>query len=235
MAGHVMAFLGQKGGAGKSRLAQAFATEFTRSGVPTLIADMEDGPVGSEPWSRLRAEHGWKPVVKAKRIGRGELATVLNDAEVIVLDTPGFADRMTRDLARASTLVVVPSGTDIGDLHPAVDLMHQLAKAGIAPERMVGAVVKAATVAMGKEAKKYLSSAGYAVLDHMTIFATAYAQAFNVGKAMTEVDAPVLRAEAMEQVKDLRDALKRTVQREVYRSVGGGRSTRTRDDDGRER
>ncbi|MFX8624346.1 hypothetical protein ABTM07_19335, partial [Acinetobacter baumannii] len=95
----------------------------------------------------------------------------------------------TKELAQASTLVVVPTGADLGDLQPTVDLMHQLANAGVDLERMLAVVVKASSAGMAREAHGYLTAAGYQVLEHATPFANTYVQAFSVGKAMTEAEA----------------------------------------------
>jgi chromosome partitioning protein len=213
----VVAFVGQKGGTGKSRLAQACATEFARSGVSTLIADMDKGPTGSLAWGEVRAAAGWKPPVTVVRIERTDIRSVLGKADVVVLDTAGFADRITRELAELSNLVVVPVGTDLGDWQPTIDMLHQLANAKVPLERLAPAIVRAPNEAKAELARKYVRAAGYEPLKHATYFSAHYQDAFNVGKAMTEAKAEGPRQDALHQVNDIAAALKRAQELEAER------------------
>src|SRR5258708_39524123 len=91
----LVAFVGQKGGTGKSRLAQAFTTEIARSGVDVLLADTDKGPTGALAWGEVRAQNGWQPPITVRRIQRTDIRSVLGKADVVVLHTAGFADRIT--------------------------------------------------------------------------------------------------------------------------------------------
>lgn len=224
----VVAFVGQKGGTGKSRLAQAFATELARSGVDVLLADMDKGPTGAAAWGEVRAGNGWPPPVTVRRIERTDIRTVLGKADVVVLDTAGFADRITRELAELSNLIVVPVGTDLGDWQPTIDLLHQLVNAGLPPERLAPVIVRAPNKSKAELARAYLKRAGYTALKHETYFLASYQDAFNVGKAMTEAPGEAAREEALRQVKDIAGALKRAQELEAERNKTRGRGKQPR-------
>jgi chromosome partitioning protein len=225
----IVAFIGQKGGTGKSRLAQAFATALTMQGADVLIADMDKGPTGSLAWGEVRARAGWHPPVRVMRIERTDLRRVLGKADLVVLDTAGFADRITRELAELSNLVVVPVGTDLGDWQPTIDMLHQLANAGLPAERLVPAIVRAASEAKAELARDYLRTAGYEPLKHVTYFSANYQDAFNVGKAMTEAASERAREEASQQVKEIVSALQRAQQREAERGRVRAKGDRQKD------
>jgi chromosome partitioning protein len=214
----LVAFVGQKGGTGKSRLAQAFTTEIARSGVDVLLADTDKGPTGAVAWGEVRAQNGWQPPVTVQRIERTDIRAVLGRADVVVLDTAGFADRITRELAELSNLVVVPVGTDLGDWQPTIDLLHQLANAGLPIARLAPVIVRATTKSKADLARQYLKAAGYTPLKHETYFLASYQDAFNVGKAMTEAPGDTPREEALRQVKDIAGALKRAQELEAERT-----------------
>jgi chromosome partitioning protein len=223
----IVAFIGQKGGTGKSRLAQAFATAAAGAGIDVLIADMDRGPTGSLMWGEARAKAGWHPPIKVMRIERTDLRDVLGKAELVVLDTAGFADKLTRELAELSNLVVVPVGTDLGDWQPTIDILHQLANAGVPLERLVPAIVRAASPAKAEQAREYLRAAGYEPLKHVTYFSATYQDAFNVGKAMTEAPGEGAREDASRQVREIVTALQRAQERALEHS-----KRRTRQDRG---
>jgi chromosome partitioning protein len=225
----IVAFIGQKGGSGKSRLAQAFATALTTAGADVLIADMDRGPQGSLTWSEVRARAGWHPPVRVMRIERTDLRLVLGKADLVVLDTAGFADRITRELAELSNLVVVPVGTDLGDWQSTVDTLHQLANAGVPLERLVPAIVRASSEGKAELARDYLRRAGYEPLKHVTYYSANYHDAFNVGKAMVEAASERAREEASGQVNDILNALQRAQKREAERGRVQVERDRTKD------
>jgi chromosome partitioning protein len=231
--GWVVAFVGQKGGTGKSRLAQALAVEAARSKIDVLLADMDSGPTSSSTWAEIRATNGWKPPITCEKVPRLDVAKIVDRADLVVLDTAGIADKITRQLADHSHVVVVPVGSDVGDWIPTLDLLQQMVRGGVSQEKLAPTIVRASSEAMAKQAREWMTKGGFPPLPHETYFAATYSQAFNVGKAMTECSGERQREQAERQVGDIAKVLERL--RERADRGRGGRSTEQERDDGRSR
>lgn len=218
----VMAFVGQKGGTGKSRLAQAFAVEAARAKIDVLLGDMDIGPTSSTMWAETRATNGWEPSVACQRFERLNMQAANGKADLLVMDTAGFADRITKDIAAWSHMVVVPVGADIGDWIPTLDLLQQFEKAGIGKEKLVPAIVRAPSQATATLARQWLTEGGFAPVKHETYFSASYSHAFNIGKGMTECQSEAPRLEALKQVREIGTALQR-LQQQVEQERARGR------------
>jgi len=205
----VMAFMGQKGGTGKSRSAQAFATEAARAKLDVLLADMDVGPTSSSAWAEIRASNNIEPVVRVERVNRLDVGDVVGMADLVVLDTAGFADKITKEIAARVHLVVTPVGTDIGDWEPTRDLLAQLIGAGVSMDRLAIPIVKAASESTAELTRTWFVKAGFKPLKHETYFSAAYSHAFNRGLAMTECSSEAPRLQAVKQVRDIGMALER--------------------------
>lgn len=184
---HVIGFVSQKGGVGKSTLARAVAREFHENDFKVKLADMDVQQVTTVKWHARRLNEGLDPVgsVECFRSVKEAFAGV-GDAELLVIDGAGRASKSTAELAQRSDLIVQPSAPSLDDLEPAVMLFHELAKAGIPRTKLYFALTGVATEKEEEMAREYLQMANYQVFDGSLQFKASYRAALNNGRTITE-------------------------------------------------
>ncbi|WP_299822690.1 ParA family protein [uncultured Jannaschia sp.] len=188
--------ISQKGGVGKSTLARMMAREFVAGGLTAKIADLDTQQQTSTYWAGRRAEAGLKPEVQVQSFA--SVASAIADTprfDAMILDGKPNASTQTLEIAQAADLCVIPTGPTVDDLHPGVVLAHGLRKKGVGA--IVFAMVK--TTASEREteaARAYLTQAGYEVLSGEIPVSTAYGQAGDVGRTITETSFRTLNARA---------------------------------------
>lgn len=198
----VIAFVSQKGGVGKSTLARALAREGVKSGLAVKLADLDTQQGTSVDWHRARLAAGVAPAISAEAFATAAQALAVADRyDLLVIDGPARTSAGTLAIARASSLVVQPTGASADDLRPAVREFHALSKAAIAPHQLVFALNRIATEAEAADARAYIEDAGYAVLPGYLPERAGYRLAQNGGYAVTETRFGVLneRADALLQ------------------------------------
>src|ERR1700759_5104679 len=129
---YVVPFMTGKGGTIKSVLASACPVEAARAGASVLIADLDDVQRTSKQWADHRKRNGFKPEIRVE-LATPRLAYDMADrADVLVIDTPGWTDRETLNMASWSTFCVIPSRANrMDDLSETVRLLHTLKAEGI--------------------------------------------------------------------------------------------------------
>jgi chromosome partitioning protein len=180
----VIAFVSQKGGVGKSTLARALAREAAAGGLKVKVADLDTQQGTSVDWHRTRLGAGIDPVVSVEAFATASQALAVAESyEILIIDGPARTSQGTLEIARASHLVVQPTGASLDDLRPAVREFHALVKAGIPHDRLAFALNRIGTDAEEAEARSYLEEAGYSVLTGCLLERPAYRQAQNDGHA----------------------------------------------------
>jgi chromosome partitioning protein len=178
----------QKGGVGKSTLARMMVREFVSGGMSAKIADLDTQQQTCTNWAGRRAENALAPEIQVQSFA--SVKTALEDAarfDALILDGKPNASEQTIEIAKASNLIVIPTGQTVDDLHPGVVLAHSLRKKVISAEKIAFAMFK--TTGSEREnqaARQYLEDAGYTVLSGDVPVSTAYGSASDIGKAITE-------------------------------------------------
>ncbi len=204
----VVALVSQKGGVGKSTLSRALAREAAAGGLRVKIADLDTQQGTSVDWHRARLGAGLEPVVSAEAFATAAQALAAADGfDLLVIDGPARTSQATLEIARASSIVVQPTGASLDDLRPAVREFHALVKAGIPVQRLAFALNRIGTDGEEAAARSYLEEAGYAVLDGCLFEKPAYRQAQNEGKAVTETRYAGLNAKADTLLQSLIDRI----------------------------
>jgi len=111
-----VSILAQKGGSGKTTLAQCLAVAATRDGKDVAILDMD--PQGSvTSWKQRRGdqEPAVVPVTLAQLTEKLDIAQEAG-ADLIIIDTPARLSDWAMEAARFSDLVIVPSKATVKDL-----------------------------------------------------------------------------------------------------------------------
>ena len=204
---YVIGMISQKGGVGKSTLARMMAREFAEGGLTAKIADLDTQQQTCTQWAGRRAEAALAPEVPVQPYA--SVASALKDAahvDAMILDGKPNASQQTVEIAQAADLCVIPTGPTVDDLHPGVVLAHSLRKKGVGS--IVFAMVK--TTASSREteaARAYLAHAGYEVLAGEVPVSTAYGQASDAGRAITETAFRSLNARASELAQSVVDRM----------------------------
>ncbi len=203
----VIAFVSQKGGVGKSTLARALAREGAAGGLRVKLADLDTQQGTSVDWHRARMDAGIEPAISAEAYKTAAQALAVADQfDILILDGPARTSQATLDIARASNLVVQPTGASLDDLRPAVREFHALVKAGVPRARLTFALNRIGTDAEEADARAYLAEAGYAVLAGCLVERPAYRKAQNGGYSVTETRYAALNTRADVLIQSLIDA-----------------------------
>lgn len=192
----VVAFVSQKGGVGKSTLARALLA-VAAHGMKARLADLDPNQASVVAWEATRRKRGARPNYDV--VGYRDLHDALvagRDLDLLIVDTPGGTGRNTLEIARASHLVVQPTGASADDLKPAVLTFHELVQGGVPKARLIAAICRVLSSEEEDVARAYILDAGYAVLDGAVMEKSAYRLAQNRGQAITETTVAKLNAQA---------------------------------------
>jgi chromosome partitioning protein len=197
-----VSFVSQKGGVGKSTLARLFAVGAAHRGKKTLLADFDLEQLTCVEWNALRLKNAVEPDIDArafkslKKLRKNEAGT-----DIIVVDTRGLADDLTRDVAEDSDVVFLPTGTSGDDLRPTLALARKLAKHG-AEGRLVVVLSKVGrSETQLAKAIETIAEAGFELLDEHWPLRDGFQTDLDMGRAGRESRNPYLRetAERMEE------------------------------------
>ncbi len=211
---YVVSFAGQKGGTGKSMLAQAYAAEAVRKKVKTVLVDLDVGQRSSFEWSQTRLTNEIKPHIQVAVIDPSKHAQdfgILHagkGVDLLIVDAPGWSDEKTKLLAGFSDLMVLPTGASVADMRPTIRLMHELTAKGISKDQICTALCRAKSVGEIKFARQYINQAGYEMLPGILRDMPTYRSLQNEGRAATEADSKNIRDEARNLIGEIDKALK---------------------------
>jgi chromosome partitioning protein len=183
----VIAIGGQKGGTGKSTVAQGLAVEAVRHGTLTILADMDTAQQSSVKWAERRHAAGVEPMIDVRLLHKvSGIAPLRRLCDLLIIDTPGQVGPGTVSLAKASDLLLLTTDTNALELEPTVTLLHSLAAAGIQNDRLAIALTKVRDEKRETEARAYLKTAGYEALPVTLQFSWVTHDIANQGLAVTE-------------------------------------------------
>lgn len=208
----IIGIISQKGGVGKSTLCRLLAREFIASGMTAKIADMDINQSTCYEWMTERNKADIKPYVPVQQYSR--IKQALADAEnidVLIIDGAPNADSNTREIAKASDLIIIPTGITKDDRRPAIKLTKELTRLGVPQKKITFALCRVSGSGKGAIANAYyeLTDEGYDVLDGAMRQQTGYATAFDDGKAATETGFKTLNKEAASMAQSMVDKLKK--------------------------
>ncbi|WP_305574754.1 ParA family protein [Phreatobacter sp.] len=198
---YLVSFVGQKGGVGKSALVRLLAVGAAHRGLRTLIADFDLEQLTSVEWNAARLRHGIQPELDARPMkSLKKLRKADDDFQLVIADTRGLADDLTRDIAQESDLVVLPTGTSQDDLRPTLALARKLARHG-AEGRIVIVLSK-----IGRSERQLatattaIEDSGFDLLPAHWPLRDGFQTDLDIGRAGREAPSPHLKiiAEAME-------------------------------------
>jgi chromosome partitioning protein len=206
----IISVVAQKGGVGKSSIARTLAVEFTRAGWSVLLADIDNSQATANRWSEKRRNvAGIEPQIATAIYSTASLAIKASaNYQLTVIDGAPHATIGTADAAAASDLVIIPTGSSMDDLEPAVLLASELSSS-LNSENIVFALYKTTSTAQARESRETLESYGFAVLPGEIGVKTGYIEAFDKGFCATETKYQHLNEKAGALVQSVADRLKR--------------------------
>lgn len=191
-----IACLSQKGGVGKSTLSRLIARTYANGGWRVKIADFNTKQKTSVDWVASRQAAGIQPEVAAETFTSVKSA-LAQDYDLIVFDGKPDADTITIEIAKASSLIVIPTSTALDDLAPQVAFAHELRSRGVQSIRMLFVINKTGDSRVAiKDARAYVEQSGFAVASGDLASKTGYEMAQNIGKALSESDFGTLNERA---------------------------------------
>lgn len=200
----IIGFISQKGGVGKSTLTRAFACAASQSGLSVKVADLDTQQGTSSNWYRRRLNNDLRPIGSVELYKTAQQAlNSQGDFDLMILDGPARTSAATLEIAKASDLVVQPTGASIDDLEPAILVFHELVKNGIDRSKLVLALCRVGTDSEEAEARSYIEQAGYTVLDGCLKERPAYRQAQDRGLSVIETTYSSLNERAHNIIKSL--------------------------------
>lgn len=198
----IIAFISQKGGVGKSTLAQALATEAKKKKISVLLADCDSQQATSYEWSKLNKKVPCQVFSSVK-----DIWPLSKDYDLIIIDGPARASAGTLEIAQQADLVIQPTGASRADLIPAVKEFNALKKVGIPTQKLLFVLTRLSTPAEAKAIQEYLTNTGYAYSPEYLMEKASYKQTQNEGKSITETKYLNLSKQARQVINSLLDCL----------------------------
>jgi chromosome partitioning protein len=195
----VLSIIGQKGGVGKSTLARAVAVLAVQGALRVRLIDLDFNQQTSVRWSNTRATSRGLHKIDAQPFSSvADALKQTGDLDLVVVDTPGHLSAETFEVARASDIILMPTGTSSDDLHPTTLLLYQLEKIGIPRDRLCVALCRILDAKEESWARHYLETTGFKPLSGSLPERLGYRRAHNRGKSVTETSDASLNERANE-------------------------------------
>ena len=196
----------KKGGPGKSTIARGLAVAFAQNDWAVKIADFDLGQKTSVEWVQTRMLNGHTPEVFAEPFASvAQALRIADQYDAIIFDGRPDASLIVADIAKASDLIIIPTGLATDDLRPAVvmaDELHSLH--GIPVNRIAFALNHVGdSAAELAEAQEYLGHKPYLVLDGHLPEMVNYRRAMDSGLSIIETRHKGPRAQAERVIQSI--------------------------------
>lgn len=124
---------------------------------------------------------------------------------------------MTATVAKVADLIVLPVGVGYDDLDPSIRLAHELVRSKVIEAgRIVFVLMRVPDSETEVErARQYIQDAGYTVADGAIPLRTAFSQAMDDGKALSEVSHPSLKNKVETVAQSIIDLMASVDERKV--------------------
>jgi chromosome partitioning protein len=195
----VLSIIGQKGGVGKSTLARAISVVAVQGSLKVKLLDLDISQQTSVRWSNSRAANCAPAPIDAQAFSTiAEGLRDTRDVDLVVVDTPGHLSAETYEVAKASDVIILPTGTSTDDLYPTTLLLYELEQRGLTKKQLNVALCRILDAKEERGARQYLESTGFPALPGSLPERLGYRRAHNRGKSVTETGEPALNERANE-------------------------------------
>jgi chromosome partitioning protein len=201
----VAAFIGQKGGVGKSALARVLAVSAAHQGKSVLIADYDLEQLSCVEWGATRLKNGIEPEVEVRAFkSLKKLRKSAEGFDLVVVDTRGLADDFTEEICLESDVVFLPTGTSMDDLRPTIGLAKRLMRQKGAINKVMIVLSKTGrSERQVEQALSFIESSGFECLSAAWPQRDGFQSDFDGGKAGSESSNPHLKQAALDIEKAL--------------------------------
>lgn len=205
----IVSLISQKGGVGKSALARLLAVEFTNAGWSVKIADLDPAQGTSTKWKARRDKAGLQPDIAAEKFRTVERALAeAGRYDLLILDGPAHAEQGGKVMARASDLVLMPTGYSLDDMEAQIEAAYELEGIGIPSDKICFVFCRAkGSDAEDRDARVYLQKARVTVLDPVFPELASIRQGHAEGRAASEVPFPKVQERVLALVQAVADRL----------------------------
>lgn len=199
----IISILSQKGGVGKSSIARTLAVEFTRAEWQVLLADTDHGQTTCHRWNTIRRSQArLEPVIQTESFPTVQNAlSKARSYDLLIIDGAPHSTSGTREAAKHSDLILIPTGSSIDDLEPAITLHNDLAI--YENSKIAFIMMKTTSDRQEDEARETLLSQGFEVVNGSIQMKTGYITALDTGRCLTETPYAGLNEKVMRVINDI--------------------------------
>lgn len=178
----------QKGGVGASTLARMIAVSYSSAQWNVKIADMDTKQGSCTRWNSRRLANEIEPNINVQQFASVNSAvSQSNDFDLLVFDGAPHSSKQTLEIAKVSDLILIPTGTSIDDLEPAILLCHELKAKGINMDNVYLVFCRVGnSLSELDESLQYVKQSRYNYFNTVIYEKTAVRRASDEGKAANE-------------------------------------------------
>lgn len=208
----VIAFVGVKGGLGKSTLAFSLAVAYRQRGYRVLLIDLDDQQRALLKWSESAAELGVTdspPVVAMGDNLRAQFDEITQGYDVVIIDTAGKLGKRTAHALGKATIGLMPCGPDgiqIASMPETFEAVLDVQ--AVRPDLLANIVLcqRDLREVASRELRKTFDEAPFECLDVELDYASDYDKSFRAGVGPTSWNS---KSKAARDVNLLADELER--------------------------
>ena len=203
----IIGVVSQKGGVGKSTISRMVAVEYAKHNWNVKIADFDTQQGTSFNWNGRRLNNRFQPEVSVEMFSKVSQALKLSNVyDLMVFDGLPHSNSTTLEIAKVSTLVILPTGIALDDLEPTIKLCHELKSSGIDIQKIAVALVRVGDSETEiYEAISYINKSGYHLLTGSIPEKVSFRRMSDLGKSITETPFLTLNARAEELMASIVD------------------------------
>ena len=178
----------QKGGVGASTLARMIAVSYSSAQWNVKIADMDTKQGSCTRWNSRRLANEIEPNINVQQFASVNSAvSQSNDFDLLVFDGAPHSSKQTLEIAKVSDLILIPTGTSIDDLEPAILLCHELKAKGINMDNVYLVFCRVGnSLSELDESLQYVKQSRYNYFNTVMYEKTAVRRASDEGKTANE-------------------------------------------------
>jgi len=213
MAARVVAFLCEKGGAGKSTGATNLASYLAKQGKRVLIVD-HDPQASASKWSSFTHENGGPgeiAVIVMKQLQR-DLRSISHGFDYVIIDGEPTTDKVTVDAIKVSELVIIPvrpSGFDVwSGINTAGLIRERQELTDGSPKARVLVSQAIVNTVIARDIANALESYQLPLMENRTHIRVAYTEVSSLGKSAFDLSpSDVTRIEMEKVCKEILEIL----------------------------